>query len=153
MKGSALTWNASRISNLPELNVALFAFLLNFVWEMWQIPFFAEMPQMPHWEAVWLCTRATMGDVVIMLIAFWSVATAVRSRVWVLHPNWRQITSFVLVGVLITIGMEELSLRLGRWEYAPLMPTLPWLGTGLVPLAQWIILPPVVLWFVRRQIS
>jgi hypothetical protein len=28
------------VLNQPELNIVLFAFLLNFVWEMLQIPFF-----------------------------------------------------------------------------------------------------------------
>ena len=47
----------------PEFNVALFAFLLNFPWEFLQVPFFAEMPTMAHWDAVLFCARATLGDV------------------------------------------------------------------------------------------
>ena len=30
------------------------------------------------------------------------------------------------------------------------MPRLPILGTGLMPMIQWLVIPPLVLWFVRR---
>ena len=40
----------------------------------------------------------------------------------------------------------------GRWEYAEAMPRLPLLGTGLAPLLQWLLIPPLVIWLVRRQI-
>lgn len=31
------------------------------------------------------------------------------------------------------------------WAYSELMPTLPWLGTGLAPLLQWLLIPPLAL--------
>lgn len=145
---------ARRITSLPELNVAIFSFLLNFVWEMWQIPFFADMPSGSHWLGVAICTRATLGDAGISLFAFWVVAALARSRGWILRPSRRQTATFVLVGVAVTILFEALATGpLERWSYAPSMPTLPLLGTGLLPLLQWILLPPLVLWFVRRQLG
>lgn len=61
---------------------------------------------------------------------------------------------FVSVGVAITILFEWLATNiLDRWVYADSMPTLPILGTGSIPLVQWIIIPPLVLWFVRRQLT
>jgi hypothetical protein len=33
------------------------------------------------------------------------------------------------------------------------MPTLPILGTGLIPAFQWLLLPPVIVWLVRRQLT
>lgn len=39
-----------------------------------------------------------------------------------------------------------------RWQYAGRTPTLPLLGTGLTPLLQWNLLPPLILWLARRQI-
>ncbi|WP_205527550.1 hypothetical protein [Halomonas sp. JS92-SW72] len=32
------------------------------------------------------------------------------------------------------------------------MPTLPLLGTGLAPLLQWLLLPPLIVWLARRQL-
>lgn len=142
------------IAALPEVNVAVFAFLLNFVWELWQVPFFEDMPTVPHWQGVKTCTMATLGDVAIALVAFWAVALSVHSRAWILQPSIAELAGFVAVGVLITIvGEWVLTEVLDRWTYAPSMPTLPVLGTGLLPLLQWLILPPLIVWFVRRQLT
>lgn len=144
----------SGLRALPELNIAIFSFLLNFVWEMWQISFFADMPSEPHWVGVAVCTRATVGDAVISIVAFWSVAAQARSRSWVLQPTPLQVGGFIAVGVVITIVFEAIATGpLERWSYSPSMPTLPILGTGLFPLLQWILLPPLILWFVRRQLT
>jgi hypothetical protein len=32
------------------------------------------------------------------------------------------------------------------------MPIVPWIRVGLLPALQWLLLPPLVLWFVRRQL-
>ncbi|WP_018865248.1 hypothetical protein [Thioalkalivibrio sp. ARh3] len=142
-----------RILALPEFNVAVFAFLLNYPWEFLQVPFFDDMPTMPHWEAVVFCTRATLGDVLIALAAFWGVAALTRNRSWILQPTLRTVLLFVAIGVVITIGLEWHATAIDdRWQYADTMPTLPILGTGLLPLIQWVILPLLLIWFVRRQV-
>jgi hypothetical protein len=33
------------------------------------------------------------------------------------------------------------------------MPVVPLLEVGLSPLLQWIVLPPLIVWFVRRQLT
>lgn len=144
----------SKVVSLPELHVMLFSFLLNFVWEMLQAPFFKEMAMMPHWQGVKECTVATAGDTLISLVCFWIVAGSVRSRNWIQAPSNKQIGFFVVSGLVITIGFEFLATgMLGRWEYSETMPTLPILGTGLVPFLQWIVLPLLLIWFVHRQLK
>lgn len=62
--------------------------------------------------------------------------------------------AFTLLGVGITIAAEWLFTEVwSRWSYAELMPTLPVLGTGLTPVLQWLLLPPVIVWFVHRQLT
>ncbi len=141
------------ILELPEFHVGLFSFLLNFVWEMQQMPFFAIPPEFTIFDVIKGCTQATLGDVGISVTAFWAVAVVAKSRQWIRRPTWRQVVGFILVGVLITIVFEAMATGpLGRWAYADEMVTLPILGTGLVPTLQWIILPPMVVWFVKRQV-
>jgi hypothetical protein len=143
-----------RVLEVPETNVAIFAFLLNLTWEFAQVPLFAGMPSAEHWRAILVCGRATLGDVVISLVAFWTVAACARARSWVLRPAAQQVSGFVAVGVLITIVMEWLATQvLGRWAYGEAMPVVPLLGVGLALLLQWIVLPPIVVWFVRRQLT
>ena len=140
--------------DLPEVNVAIFAFLLNFVWEFAQVPLFEGMASTGHWHAIQVCTRATAGDVGIALVAFWTVSCAWRSRRWILRPTALQFAGFVAVGLVITVLMEWLSTRvLDRWAYAESMPIVPGLGVGLIPVLQWVFLPPLVAWFVRRQLT
>lgn len=69
-----------RITDIPELNVIVFSFLLNFVWEFFQVPSFRGMATAPHWEAAQVCIRATFGDAGISLVSFWAVALVSRSR-------------------------------------------------------------------------
>jgi hypothetical protein len=137
----------------PEFNVAIFAFLLNFVWEMWQLPLYEGIASFSYWENLKGCTLATFGDVVIALVAFLLVAVAAQSRWWILRPSSRQVLGFVLIGVVITIILEALATGpLNRWSYAAAMPTLL-MGTGLTPLLQWIVLPPMIVFFTRRQLT
>ena len=144
----AITW-------LPEFNVALFALLLNYPWELIQAPLFEGMATAPHWEAVQGCTRAAFGDAVIALAAYWAVAVAYASRNWIARPTTRQVLAYMTVGLLITVAIEWLALRglwLTAWAYSPAMPVMPGLGIGLVPVLQWLVLPLTVVVMVGRQL-
>ena len=141
-------------TGMPEFNVAVFALLLNFPWEVLQAPLFAGMADTPFVEVIAGCSQASLGDVVIMLLAYWSVAIAARSRRWVLTPSGRQMSLFIAIGVSITAVIEWLATSgrwLQSWTYSPSMPVVPGFGIGLAPLAQWVVVPLLVLWFVRRQ--
>ncbi len=140
------------VLDMPEVNVAIFSFLLNFLWEFWQVPFFQEMANKTHWTGIKICTQAAFGDALIATVSFWAVAIVVQSRRWIFRPSWREVAGFVSIGVIITIVLEGLATgALDRWAYVEAMPTLPVLGTGLFPLLQWIFVPPLVVWFVRRR--
>lgn len=138
---------------MPELPLAGFGFLAHFAWEMMQVPWFAGMLEAPHGTVVWLCTRATLGDVVILLIAFWIASLMVRNRHWMLAAGWRKpLLVMVATGMLITIAFEWLATGpLDRWTYGESMPVVPLIGVGLTPLLQWIILPPLIVWLARRH--
>lgn len=146
---------SSQITRLPEFNVAVFALLLNYPWEFLQVPLFEGMPQAEHWVAIKTCTTATIGDALIMLTAYWAVALGTRSRSWMMNASAPRTVMFASVGIVITVVIERLALSgwwLGGWKYAPSMPVVPGLEVGLSPLLQWVVLPPLVLWFTRRQI-
>ena len=130
-----------------------FSFLLHFVWEMLQSPLYAGLRNAPHAEAVWGCTRATLGDLAIALAAYASGALAQRHRLWIVHPQLRGRLAYLLAGLVITVLFEHLGTGpLQRWTYAPQMPTVPLLGTGLSPLLQWLLVPPVAAWLARRHL-
>lgn len=145
--------NMRTIGLNPELNVAFFSFVFHFIWEFIQIPTYAGMAELNHWQGVVVCTQATFGDVVIALAAFWTASAATRSRRWITAPSPAQITIFLLVGIIVTIVLEYIYTQVThRWTYSDLMPLVPPLNTGLSPLLQWVLIPLLVLFVVRRQI-
>lgn len=152
-RGTFLQSSLARVLRVPEENLFGFAFLLNFVWELMQAPFFQALPDIPHWEGVKLCGLATIGDAAIALVAFWCVAAAAQSRAWILSPQRRDLAVFVVLGVVITIGLERSALATGRWQYSEAMPVIPLLGVGLTPMLQWSLLPLLAAWLVRRQLT
>ena len=141
-------------SRYPEAGLALFSFLLHFVWELLQVPLYRDMPQAPHEEAILVCLQATLGDVAIALTAFWLVSAFCRSRFWLLTPSRFQWASYLIYGIAVTVGLEMLATAiLDRWQYSELMPVLPLLEVGLSPLAQWVLVPPLALWLTRRHVN
>lgn len=142
------------VLNIIELNIALFAFLLNFVWEILQGGLYLGFNELSYQRGVNYCVRATFADTGIILVSFWLLAWLGGGRHWPLHPGIGRILVFTLIGLVITIVLEILSTRVwGRWSYAASMPVLPILTVGLAPFLQWVLLPPLTLWFVRRQVS
>jgi hypothetical protein len=143
-----------RVLDLPELQVAIFAFLLGFVWEILQGPFFQGMTEARHGEAVRLCTLATLGDVAIMLVNFWIIAGVGGGRRWVLRPTAAQVAGFTGLGLASAVLIEILATRVWpHWNYSDAMPIIPVVEVGLVPLLMWAVLPPVLVWFVHRQLT
>lgn len=142
------------IFDLPELNMAFFSFVLHFVWEFLQVPAFAGMPEMNHWQGIVVCTEATIGDVGVALGAFWSATLVGRSRYWFLRPSFLPLVVFIGIGAGLTVGLEYYYTEVSnRWAYADIMPLVPPFGTGLSPFLQWIIIPLMVVFIVRRQIA
>lgn len=118
------------------------------------MPFFRGMADQPHWLGVKACTQATFGDAGITVAAFWVTAIFARTRSWMLRPCKLDIAIFLGVGVAATIVLEALATGLlERWGYNDAMPRLPIRGTGLLSVIQWLVIAPLVLWFVRRQID
>lgn len=118
------------------------------------MPFFQIHSEFSCLDRVRNCTLATIGDVGISLTAFWVVVYLSKSRHWFRHTSWWQLGSFIVVGIVITATFEALATRVFKiWEYANVMPLLPFFGTGLLPLLQWLLIPPLIVWFVKRQLS
>ncbi|MGY6703327.1 hypothetical protein [Roseinatronobacter sp.] len=68
-------------------------------------------------------------------------------------PTPLPVAIFVAVGLILTIGFEYYYTSISlRWTYSELMPLVPPFGTGLSPLLQWLVIPPVVIWLTRRHL-
>lgn len=134
-----------------EFLLLLYAFLVNLVWEMLQMPLFAYPATVTWGQAGLECVRAAGGDALMLLVSFWLVALLRRDRRWVLRPSAGALSLFLVPGLVMTVVFEALATDVwGRWTYADTMPVLPVTGTGVVPLLQWLLLPLLIVWLVRR---
>lgn len=137
-------------AKVPELGVAFFSFVLHFVWEMLQVPTYAGMADLQHWDGILICLQATLGDVGFALAAFWVAAGFRRSRFWLAGLDRRVFAVFLSVGIVLTVAFEFYYTQVThRWIYSDLMPLLPPFGTGASPLLQWIIVPVLVVEMMR----
>src|SRR6516162_4556979 len=68
-------------------------------------------------------------------------AQLARHRRWPAF-GWRMALAAILLGAGYTILSEWLNVEIRRtWSYTAAMPVLPFLGTGLTPLLQWLVVP------------
>jgi hypothetical protein len=112
-----------------------------------------DLPSGGHWASIKLCAHATLGDAVIAVVAFWVVAV-VASRRWITAPSVRQVACFAGIGLGIATALEWMAVHVqARWAYGTSMPMVPVLRVGLGPVLQWVIVPPLVVWFVKRQLA
>lgn len=146
---SACKWLV-RILDAPETNLFLFAFLIHFVYEVWQSPYFDfyEMPTLS--DKVNYITHCTVGDGVITVICNWIVGGLRRDRYWILNPTWKLTLLFTSLGWLYTFFSEIYRVRIAKLYGASVL-VVPGVGISWLPLLQWVILPPLVLYFARRQ--
>ncbi len=136
----------------PWAALAGFAFLLHFVWEMLQVPFYAGMVDAIHGSAVRMCTIATVGDAVITLLAYGVVAVATRSRSWLGDLTVKRLAGLVALGIGMSLVAELLNIHVfQRWQYVAGVPLLA--GMGLNVWLQWLLLPPLTLWLARRHLG
>lgn len=141
----------SRRRIAPEIDVLILSFPMHFTWEFLQAPLFKSMENLSHFEGILVCLRATLGDMALVLFAFWVTCGVTGTRHWFVRADARAIAVWLGTGLFLTVMIEFLSTRiLERWTYAAAMPRLPWLGTGLAPLGQWIVIPMIVFWYMSR---
>lgn len=137
-----------------EFHFLLLGFATNLIWEIVQMPLFNSYPEATFLGVNIACIQASAGDAVMLVVAFWIVAGLLNSREWIFHLSIFRIVLFLVPGLVFTILAEQLATgSLNRWEYGDLMPTLPFLGTGAAPVVQWLIIPPLVLWVVKKQLG
>jgi hypothetical protein len=116
------------------------AILINYVWEMVQMPLYQGMP-FDQVRSYLLCFKAAIGDGNITLLIFLGGLLLFRDRRWPAGLTVWKAVYLVVTGCLVAVVIELLAVRQGRWTYSALMPLVPLLDIGLVPLLQLILLP------------
>jgi hypothetical protein len=111
------------------------------LWEAGQLPLYTLWSLGTPREILTAYIHCSGGDVLIAVSTLSIAAALTRAcRGPVFGPG--MVWTAVLLGVAYTILSEWLNVSVrGSWAYAPAMPVLPGIGTGLAPLLQWLVVP------------
>jgi hypothetical protein len=123
----------------------------HFAWEVLQLPLYTIWHKGTTSEIVFAVAHCSGGDLVVTSVAL-VLSLLLLGRDWPADAvAYRTVTvAFVAFGVGYAIFSEWLNVSVRQsWAYSAWMPQLPPLGTGLSPLAQWIVVPLVSFWWAR----
>lgn len=135
----------------PWAALALFSALLNVVWELVAMSFYETRTTVVGGAGIGLCLVAALGDVGITIGSYAAAAT-ITTREWLYRHALVPFATYLAVGLVMTTAFEYVNVHvLHRWNYGPQMRTVA--GIGVLPLLQWLVLPPIVLWLARRHLA
>ncbi|GIK96246.1 MAG: hypothetical protein BroJett029_04550 [Alphaproteobacteria bacterium] len=126
----------------------------NLLWEFAQLPLYTIWHEGRTGEILFAVIHCTGGDILIASMALLGALIVAGNARW---PNarFRPVTATAIVGGLdYTVFSEWLNTEIrGSWAYTELMPQLPLIGSGVSPLAQWIVVPMAAFWWARRPFA
>lgn len=126
----------------------------NLLWEVAHLPLYMLWIDGSTDERIFAVIHCTGGDVLIAVFALLGALLVAGSQTWPERGYARVLVIAMALGVAITIYFEWLAVSVRQsWAYRDLMPTLPPLGTGLTPVLQWLVLPPLCLHWARRRVA
>jgi hypothetical protein len=116
------------------------AFAVNFFWEMLQMPLYEGM-RFDDLRSYLICLRAAFGDANISLAIFGLGRFLFGKWDWPQKVTLKKTLYLGALGGGIAIGIERHALATSRWVYTGLMPVIPHIAVGMVPVLQLMILP------------
>ena len=120
------------------------AFLLNFAWEVIQMPLYKDTSFSV--QSVAFCALASIADVIMVLLIYFCFALVYKNPLWVQNSTAPRIIILMLVGVAGAIVAEMRHLSAGNWAYDKSMPILRGVDVGLSPVLQFMLLPALIYW-------
>lgn len=130
------------------------AVVVNYPWERAQ----SRLYVLPDGADVewWMCAAASIADGLAVLLLFRIGWLVTGQRDWYLRSGAREYTVLLLSGAVVSVAVEWITIYGAHWwAYSPRMPVVPLLNIGLAPLAQMLVLPPLILtllaWWHRKM--
>jgi len=120
------------------------ALVLNLIWEFSHYRLYVDLSgisPVPH------LLLASFTDMIILTVIFSAISLKNKNLEWIQKPSRLDYVLIVVFGILVATFIELRALRIERWAYQELMPTI--FGIGLSPLLQLFVTGIVSLWIAR----
>jgi hypothetical protein len=131
-----------------------FVAVANLAWETLHLPLYTIWAEGTAGELAFAVVHCTGGDLLI------AGASLVLALMLIGRPAWPArgfagvAALAIAFGLAYTLVSEWLNTEVREsWAYAEAMPVIPVLGTGLSPVAQWLVIPPLGFWWARRPVA
>ncbi len=126
----------------------------NLVWESAHVPLYTLWQTGTRDEIVLSVLHCTLGDIMIAVACLGGALLVFGRNCWPQRNYAKVAVTTVAVALCYTVFSEWLNVEIRRsWAYRDLMPTLPYLGTGVTPVLQWCVVPSVALWLAWRKVT
>jgi|tagenome__1003787_1003787.scaffolds.fasta_scaffold20946845_3 hypothetical protein len=121
------------------------------VWETAQLPLYTLWRTGMPAQIGAAVVHCTIGDMAIAIVVLVVALALFGAPAWP-DEKFRSVFMAALAGGIgYTIYSEYVNTGpRASWTYSEWMPTLPWIGTGLSPLAQWTLVPSLAFRLARR---
>jgi hypothetical protein len=124
---------------------------VSLAWEMLQLPLYTIWETGSPGSIAFAALHCAAGDVLIALAAATLALALFGSDSWPDEDYVRVATIATALGFGYMLYSEWSNTAVRQnWAYGPAMPRLPLLGTGLAPVLQWLIIPPLAFWWAHR---
>ena len=141
----------------PNMRHAIAAYLgvsaiAHLVWETVQLPLYTIWLESRSQDIAFAVVHCTVGDIMIAGLSLLAALVVLGARTWPTERFLPVVAVTILIGIAATIFGEWLNTSVRKsWTYSVLMPVVPWIGTGLSPLLQWIVVPVLGFAAVKRN--
>ncbi len=124
-----------------KLSLAIFviAFVLNWIWENLHAPFYGGYEN--FFQFLPLISIASVWDGIIVLGIYAAISALLRDMSWIKQLNRVPVLISIVLGLVVSVYIETRALGEGRWSYKAIMPIIPILDVGLLPVLQMVVLP------------
>ena len=122
--------------------IIVLAFLLNYAWELIQIPLYKNPAY--DFKHIAFCALASLADVLMVLLLYFGLALIFKNPFWIQPLKLYRVVILVLIGGAGAVLSEMRHLSLGSWGYDDSMPIIPVAHVGIAPVLQFMILPLLI---------
>lgn len=124
----------------------------NLLWEILQQPFYTLWQTASVAYTAFAIVHCWIGD---LMIAAFCLALGICTARVLQSKHFFPVSASVSVlsGIAYTIFSEWRNMSVHHfWTYSAYMPRLPIVGTGLLPILQWVLVPAIALYFARKSL-